>query len=345
MTMPHFTSAQLEDVGRIVLHQLGTPMAQAELVSHSLVEANLLGHDSHGIMRLITYAQAVHAGQVKPAAQCDLTQTSGATAVVDGAYGWGQPAAQLASRTAVNLASQFGVGAVTITRCNHLGRLGEYVDSMARAGYIGIAMANVGSSVAPFGGRTRQLGTNPIAYAVPRGPGQYPVLVDFATSVQAEGKVHVARDKGQTLKPGVIIDKDGNPSTEPRAYYDGGALLAFGAHKGYGISVMCELIGGALSGMAPSCLPEFGGGNGTLLIALQVSSFVAPDQFADQTDRFSSTMKAAPTAPGVKAVLMPGDPEWTARRSHLEHGIDLPERTWNDILQLAQELNLVLPSL
>jgi uncharacterized oxidoreductase len=338
--MPTFTSDQLERVGQGVLEALGTPTDLAALVSHSLVESNLVGHDSHGIIRLMEYTGNVRAGQVKPDARCRVIRQTGAMAVVDGAFGWGQAAAQAAARTAITLAEEFGVGAVTITHCNHVGRLGEYVDMMARAGCIGMALANVGAGVAPFGGRTRLLGTNPMAYAVPLRNECDSVLVDFATSSVAEGKLRVSYDKGEHVPPGLIIDKDGNPTTDPSAFYDGGALLPFGGHKGYSLSVMCELIGGALSGMAPSCLPEFGGGNGPLFVTLKVAAFVPEAQFTDQAERFSEAIKAAPTANGVSAVMMPGEPEWNARRHRLAHGIQLPDRTWDDISQLTHELSV-----
>lgn len=340
--MPTFTPLQLESVGRAVLEGLGTPPDLAQLVSHSLVESNLVGHDSHGMMRLMQYANFVRAGQVIPDARCALLKQTQGAAVVDGAFGWGQPAAQFAVSTATALADQYGVSAITISHCNHIGRLGEYVETIARAGCIGIAMANVDPSVAPFGGRTRMLGTDPMAFAVPQGAGHDPVMVDLATSGVAEGKLRVARDKGETVPPGLIIDKEGNPSTDPNAFYNGGALLPFGGHKGFGLAVMCELMGGALSGMAPSCLPEYAGGNGTLLIALKIAAFVPLAQFTDQADRFARAIQSAPPAPGTTSVLMPGTPEWQMRRNRLERGIELPERTWNDIRKLAEQLNVAL---
>lgn len=338
--MPIFVAEQLERLGQAILESAGTPPDLAALVSHSLVESNLVGHDSHGILRLRLYTDLVRTGQVKPNACCRVEHQSGAIAIVNGAYGWGQPAAQLAARTVIAQANEFGVGAVTVTHCNHVGRLGEYVDMIARAGCIGMALANVGAGVAPFGGRTRVLGTNPMAYAVPLAAGCDPVLVDFATSSVAEGKLRVAYDKSERVSPGLIVDQDGNPSTDPSAYYEGGALLPFGGHKGYGLSVMCELIGGGLSGMAPSCLPEFGGGNGPLFIALKGAAFVPDEQFFDQAGRFREAIKAAPTANGANAVMMPGEPEWNARRHRLAHGIELPDRTWDDITQLARDLNV-----
>ncbi len=333
-----FTPEQLEQVGCAILERAGTPADLAQLVVHSLVESNLLGHDSHGVLRLMPYINWVREGRIKPAVRAIVARHFGAMSIVDGLYGWGQPAAQLAARTAAALAEQHGVGAVTIAHGNHLGRLGEYTDMIARAGCVGIAMANVGPGVAPFGGRTRMMGTNPMAYSVPRAPGENPILLDFATSGVAEGKLMVARDKGAEVAPGLIINKEGNAATDPNDYFNGGALLPFGLHKGYGLSLMCELIGGALSGTGPSALPDFDGGNGTLMMALKIEAFTSPDQFTDQVERLYGAIRAAPPKPGVDAVLMPGDPERKTRAYRLEHGIQLPERTWEEIQALAREL-------
>ena len=333
-----FTPEQLEQVGCTILERAGTPADLAQLVVHSLVESNLLGHDSHGILRLMYYVDLVRSGHVKPAARAVVAKQFGAMAIVDGLHGWGQPAAQLAARTAASLAEHHGVGAVTIAHCNHVGRLGEYADMIAHSGCVGMAMANVGPGVAPFGGRSRMLGTNPIAYAVPRGPGKNSILLDFATSGVAEGKLMVARDKGVEVASGLIIDKEGQSTTNPNDYFGGGALLPFGLHKGYGLSVMCELLGGALSGAGPSALPDFGGGNGTLIMALKIEAFIAPEQFADQVERLYGAIKAAPPKPGVEAVLMPGDPEWRTRQYRLEHGVEIPERTWSEIQELARQV-------
>jgi uncharacterized oxidoreductase len=164
--------------------------------------------------------------------------------------------------------------------------------------------------------------------------------VDFATSGVAEGKLRVSQGKGENVPLGLIVDQDGHPSTDPNAFYDGGALLPFGGHKGYSLSVMCELIGGGLSGMSPSCLPEFGGGNGILMIALRIAAFVPDEQFADQAVRFSDAIASAQTASGVSAVMMPGEPEWNSRRLRLARGIDVPSQIWNDISQLARQLDV-----
>jgi LDH2 family malate/lactate/ureidoglycolate dehydrogenase len=293
-------------------------------------------------MRLMQYLAAVRQGQVQPAARPVLLSQTQATARVDAARGWGQPAAQLATQTVIRLAQEYGVGAVTIDRCNHIGRLGEYVESISRSAMIGLAMCNTEPVVAPYGGRQRRVGTNPMAWAIPRGSGREPLLVDFATSGVAEGKLRVARDKGEQVAPGLLVDRDGHPSTEPADFYAGGALLPFGGHKGYGISVMIELVAGALSGMGPSVSAEYLGGNGTLLMALAIGHFVPVDQFTAQAEVLSDKIKATPTAEGFEEVLVPGEPEMRVRRQRLAAGISLPEQTWQDIQALASELHATL---
>ena len=341
--MQTFTAERLEQISQVVLGAIGTPADLARIVGKALVTANLVGHDSHGVIRLPQYAGMVTQGQVHPAERALITKETGAMAQVDGAKGWGQPAAQLATRTAIELARTSGVGAVTLHRTNHVGRLGEYVETMARAGFIGIAMSNINPAVAAFGGRARLFGTNPIAFATPRGEGHDPVLVDFATAGTAEGKLQIAKAKGEKVGPGLILDKHGNPSDDPMAFYDDGVLLPFGGHKGYGLSVMVELLGGALSGTAPSSLPEYTGGNGTLLIALNVDMFVPLAQFMAQADGLADNIKNTPKAPGVKEVLVPGEPEWNTQRQRKLNGIELPDATWSAIQQLAEKLKIELP--
>ena len=345
--MDTFTPERLEHISQVVLEAMGTPADLATIVGKALVGANLVGHDSHGVLRLPQYYGMVQHGQIHPAERASIVKQEGtgnaATAQVDGGWGWGQPAAQLATRTAIDLAKANGVGAVTINRCNHVGRLGEYVEMIARAGCIGIAFSNINPAVAAFGGRARLFGTNPIAFATPRGDGQDPVLVDYATAATAEGKLQVAKAKGEQIGPGLILDKNGYPSQDPMAFYDDGVLLPFGGHKGYGLSVMVELLGGALSGMAPSSLPEYGGGNGTLLIALNVPAFVPLEQFTRQADGLAANIKATPKAPGVKEVMVPGEPEWTTQKQRRRDGVALPPATWDAIQKLAETLKVALP--
>ena len=338
--MPIFSADELRHVAQAILQGVGTPEENARLVSASLVESNLVGHDSHGVMRLMSYVEFARRGQVKPEARPFVAKRERATAQVDGAWGWGHISARLATTTVTELAAEYGVAATTIDHCNHVGRLGEYVEMMAHAGMIGIALCNVDPAVAPFGGVGRVMGTNPLAWAVPRAGENAPLFSDFATSGVAEGKLRVARAKGERVEPGLIVDSQGRPSQEPADFYNGGALLPFGGHKGYGLSVMVELLGGVLSGMAASVQPEYKAANGTLFLALNIAAFMPVEQFTQQVENFCARVKATPPADGFSEVLLPGDPERRTRAQRLVEGISLPEQTWREIQALARELNV-----
>ena len=330
----------LQRLGESILEAVGTPPDLARIVAASLVAANLAGHDSHGVMRLPSYVEFVRTGHVVPAARPSVESRHGATTMLDGHRGWGQPAARLAAETAIALAAEHGIGAVSVHRCNHIGRLGEYVEAMTRAGMMGLALCHGGPAVAPYGGRDRLLGTNPFAWAAPTADPQRPLVLDFATAAVAEGKLQVARATGQAIEPGLIVDAQGRPSTSLPDFYAGGALRPFGGHKGYALSVMVEFLAGALSGAAPSCLPEYDGSNDTLMIACDIATFRPLAGFVDQAARFYATVKASQPAEGFDAVVLPGEPEAQARRQRLEGGIPLPEQTRTELRELAAQLGL-----
>ena len=341
------SSDRLMTITRAVISAVGSPAEFANDVAESLVEGNLCGHDSHGVMRLPQYARMVQDGKVFAAARATVDEPRRpglAMRRVDGHWGWGQSAARLATRTAIDLAAQTGVAAVAIDHCNHIGRLGEYATMIANAGMLGFVTCNAGPAVAPFGGRARVFGTNPVAFAVPRLNGKRPVLVDFATAGVAEGKVRVALAKGVQVPPGNIVDANGAPSVEPKAFYDGGSLVAFGLHKGSGLSVMVELLGGGLSGLGPSCLPGFAqgflAGNGTVILAFNIEDFTPRDQYLERVEAFCAHVAASQPAQGVSEVLLPGDPEWRSREARLKSGIPLPEATWAEIETTAAGLGV-----
>jgi len=340
--MPTFSPEALCRVAQTILQALGTPSDLAELVGDSLVQANIVGHDSHGVIRLDQYARFVRQGHVRPEVRPEVSVRRRANAQVDAAHGWGQPAARLASQTAIELAIENGVGAVTIVRCGHVGRLGEYVELIANAGQIGMALCNAGPGVAPYGGYKPLMGTNPIAWSVPRGAGQPPLIVDFATAGVAEGKLRVSRAKGERVAAGLVVDSAGRPSQDPAAFYAGGALLPFGGHKGYGISVMIELLGGALSGNGTSTISGESRSNGTLLMAFNIESFVPTEQFLEQTNGLCQQIKASPPAEGFAEILLPGEPEIRERKRRLEAGISIPDQTWREIETLAAGLNVAI---
>lgn len=334
-----FDVATLEEVGRRVLVALGTPEDLAATVATSLVLSNLVGHDSHGIVRLAQYAAMIRSGQCDPAARPRIENRRGAVASIDGGWGFGQPAAQLASKVVVEAARSLGVGIVTIRSCNHIGRLGEYVTEIARQGQMGMALCNAAAAVAPFGGAGRALGTNPFAWSVPRR-GQEPIFADFATSGIAEGKLNIARGEGRSVAPGYLIDAGGRPSTDPEDFYAGGALLPFGAHKGSGMSMLIELTAGLLSGMGASCMPSFGGGNGTLFIAADVGAFMPLEDYVDQVDVFRSELDRRAAPRDGAEVLLPGEFEFRTRASREPDRIPVGAGVRRPLSALARELGV-----
>ena len=336
-----FPAGQLLNIAGDVLGALGVPQDLAALTAGSLVLANQLGHDSHGIQRLLPYSASIIDGQIQAAARPFLAGARGAVGTIDGQWGLGQPAARLATDTAIGLARDHGIGAVTITNCNHIGRLGEYVEMMASTGCIGWAMCNSGAIVAPAGGRRRTFGTNPLAWAVPV-EGRPPLVLDFATSALAEGKVRLSLSRGETVAEGAIIDADGRPSVSPADLYDGGALLPFGGHKGSGMALMIELIGGLLSGMGTAPMPDYGGGNGTLMIAMDLSAFGDPDDFTRRAAEFADRVTEAADGTVEPGILLPGDIEQRTKIDRDVRGIPVPDAVRQELGVLAGEINVEL---
>lgn len=323
----------LQAIAERILVAAGARNGAAQTVAASLVESDLAGHDSHGVRRLVQYVESIRAGRLDPAAEPAVEPRGTSTSTVDCRYGFGQVAARLAVTEAHRLAREHGAGVVPIRRCNHVGRLGEYVELLAEKDLIGLAFGNADPSVAPYGGRERRLGTNPLAWAAPRGHGKPPVLADFATAGIAEGKVALAKAAGKQIEPGLVVGPDGNQTTDPADFYRGGALLPFGLHKGYGLSVLIEIVGGLLSGTGVSSLPGYDDTFGTVLIAVDIGAFVPVDEFRRQSEEFCTLL--GDTAPaGDGRVLVPGEIEATTRAERLRDGIPLSDTTWRDLTGL-----------
>ncbi|PRX96153.1 Ldh family oxidoreductase [Allonocardiopsis opalescens] len=329
-------AGELRALAAEVLRAEGASPADAELVAAALVEANLIGHDSHGVRRLPPYVAAVRRGEVDPRAVPEVLSRHGATVTIAGNRAFGQVAAAMAVRELADAAARHGVAVAVIRDCTHIGRLGEYVETLAREGHVAMALCNVDPTVAPFGGRDRRMGTNPMAWALPRAGGP-PVVVDWATSAVAEGKLALALARGERVGPGLVVDPDGRPTTDPADFYRGGALLPFAGHKGYGLSIVIEVIGGLLTGTGISALPDYQGTSGTVLLALDVAPFVPPEEFREQVARYCELLRATPPAEGHREVLVPGDLEERARRERARDGIPLPAATWSELRALLAE--------
>ena len=338
--MPHIPSERLRRLTEAALGAVGASTDDARLVADSLVEANLTGHDSHGVIRLLNYCEWCSAGSIDPTSRPRVLSRWGATAVVDGGWGWGMVAMTLAVETAIGLAAEAGVGAVAVHRSNHIGRVAPYVARIAEAGMVGVAVTNANPAVAPYGGTGRLFGTNPIAWGLPRGSGRAPLVHDIATAAVAEGKVRVARAKGETLPPGLILNVAGQPSVDPEDFYAGGALLPFGGHKGSGLSVLIQILGRGLAAADPESLATHRGGNGPVVIAIDVRPFADLDAFAAEADAVCDQITANPPADGVAEVLLPGEAEARSRLRRLAEGVPIADRTWNDLQTLAAELGV-----
>lgn len=323
---------ELHRLTSAVLTAVGTPADIAAAVADGLVGANRVGHDSHGVIRLIEYVQMVDSGQVVPDARAAVVRNEGATAVVDGNWGWGQSAGQLAVATVTDLAGRHGTATVTIRHCNHLGRLGEYAELLATAGLVSLMWCDAEPTVAPFGGRARVLGTNPIAAGIPTSSDD-PIVMDFATAAAAEGKLRVAKATGAAIAEGLAIDAAGRPTTDPGDFYAGGALLPFGGHKGYGLSAVIGLLGGALSGNHPSCTEQYRVGNGLVMIALRADCFVPPDEFDADIGDAAAALRSSPPIDPDRPVLLPGDVEAQTRAERAER-IPVADQIWRSLNDL-----------
>lgn len=337
---------RLRDYTRRIFVAAGASDEVAERMARSLVDSNLAGHDSHGVIRISQYMREIREGQLDPKARPEVVRRGPAWALVDGKWGFGHETARFAMARAVELAREAGVAAVSAVCCNHIGRLGEWGEQAAAAGMIGFACVSMGNPgnfwVAPWGGAGRALSTDPITIGAPRADAPS-LLLDFATSASPEGKVRVARDKGAPLPAGVLVDKDGNPSTDPNDLYSGGALLPAAMHKGYALGFMVEILGMAVTGaFEPRYASPQGATSGSFFLAIDPSVFHSFDVYARAVERISERMKSVPTAPGFEEVLLPGEPEQRTRATRSK-AVSLPPATWNAIAEDARSVGVEVP--
>ncbi|MCY3902210.1 MAG: Ldh family oxidoreductase [Caldilineaceae bacterium] len=335
------SASYLRRISRNLFAAAGTPEDIAATVADILVNANLAGHDSHGVQFVPMYLDRIEAGELKPAARPEIVRETSTTVHVDGHYGFGHNMSRQAMDWAIERARRTAVCCVTFENSTHIGRLGEYAEQAARAGcvtVITLGWASDGpSQVVPFGGARGCLGTNPMAVGIPTGDDA-PFVIDFATSVIAGGKILVARDKGVDLPPGAVVDKDGRPSTDPGVYFDGGSLLPFGGHKGYALSLYFSLMGGLAGGFAG----EHSAMSGLFMQVYDVAGFSPLDEYQRQVRIVLDAIKATPPAPGFDEVLVPGDFEHRSRQQRLAEGIEVPAETYGKIEVWAEKLDISL---
>jgi uncharacterized oxidoreductase len=331
-------------VSRIFL-AAGCNAAEASQIAGHLVEANLAGHDSHGVIRVSAYIDWLRKGHVQANRQMRIVHQTAVLAVVDGQQGFGQSIGIEATALGVQKARQDGVAVVALRNCGHLGRIGAWPLQAAREGIASVHFVSTsggGILVAPFGGRNRRLSADPIAAGIPRA-GDSPIILDMSCCTIAEGKIKVALTKGSTVPEGCIIDAEGRPTNDPRVFYADppGSILSIAGHKGYGLGVITELLAGALTGGGASN-PAHAGQvlNNMLSIYLRPDAFGEEAAFSLEVERFVDWVKSADRIHPDQDILMPGEIEARTRAARLHHGLEIDAATWDALAGTARSLGL-----
>ncbi len=348
--MPTLPADVLQSFADSLFRAAGVADDEAGQVAHSLVLANLCGHDSHGLIRIPQYLDAVADGRLRPGAAFTVVKETPAVLVADGGRGFGQVQAHRLLRRLVPMARQLGIAAGTLRHTGHIGRLGEYAETAAAERLAFIATVNnhgYGRGVAPPGGTEGRIGTNPLCLAAPTA-GE-PVVLDIGTSVCAEGKVRVLYNKGQPVPSGWLLDADGQPTTDAGVLYrePRGSILPLGgpqAYKGFGIGLLLDMFAGGLSG-APCSHPGAPNlsANAVLFIVLDVEQFAGAEHFLFEVTRLAEAVRTCPRVAGVERITLPGDPERLTAQQRRAAGVTLDDGTWGQLAKVAGRLGVAVP--
>lgn len=344
--MPTFQADKLKATIAGIVRLTGSDAEEAEIVADHLVMANLSGHDSHGVGMIPKYIHCFHKGLVVPNTSVTCVNDAGAILQYDAKKGFGQRVAKEATAGAIARAKETGVALYTLANAFHIGRVGTYGEQAIAEGMVSLHFVNVADhrpSVAPFGGGDARLITNPVCIAVPGAGKQEPVVLDMATSKIALGKVRVAYNKQVPMEEGNLLGPDGKPTTDPGVMFPElrGALLPFGDHKGSGLALMCELLGGMLSGgqtIQPGRERMDGIINNMLGIVIDPNKLISAEKFAEELQATIDYVKASPPQDPAKPVQVAGDPERAYRAKRSKEGIPLDDNTWAGILEAGESL-------
>jgi len=333
--------AKLVSLVSLTMERAGSSAAEAATIARRLVDANCVGHDSHGIIRVGKYLEWVEKGWLRPNQPPTIAFESDVIAIIDGNRGFGQVTGEFAAQLGIGKAAKSGLAMIGLRNCGHLGRVGDWAEMAAAEGQVSLHFLNTSGAqrVAPFGGRDRRLSTNPISIGIPVDGGD-PVIVDVTTSTVAEGKLMVAANKGEHVPEGWIIDRDGDPTTDPQAFYDGGALLTVGAHKGSGLSIVTDLLAGAVS-TGRSSDPDDGVLRNNMLSIYIDPAVYAPDgSVMTEARRFVDWVKASPPMRAGEPVLAPGDIERRTRAMRMRDGVPIDDKTLEDLIAAAESVGI-----
>jgi uncharacterized oxidoreductase len=336
---------RLRELTASIFKAAGCDSVEAERIAFHLVEANLVGHDSHGVIRVASYVQWLGAGKVLADRTMQVILENEVLAVVDGQFGFGQTIGGQAMALGIAKSAKHGVAVIALRNSGHLGRIGDWPLMAARAGKLSVHFVNTtgaGILVPPFGGINRRLSANPIAAGIPVKGGA-PILLDMSACTIAEGKIKVALNKGVPVPENCIIDARGRPTTDPNVFYADppGAILSIAGHKGYGLGVLCEVLAGAVTG--GGCSNPANAGrivNGMLSVILDPSFFQSDAAFSAEIRRFSAWVKSSATVAEGGEILMPGEIEERTKAQRLRDGIDLDDTTWSQMRTTAEGAGL-----
>lgn len=320
----------------------GVPDADSQLVANSLVQADLWGHQSHGVLRTSWYVERLRQGVMSPATAIEVVRDKGCLAVIDGKDGVGQVIAERATRMAIAKAKAFGIGTVAVRNSNHFGTLMYYTRLATLEGCIAFITTNGGKAMAPWGGaKNKIIGTNPWSWAAPGG--KYPpLMLDMANTGVARGKIYLAKQRHERIPFGWALDAEGAPTDDPAKAIEG-IILPMAEHKGYAIAALMDVLSGVLSGSA--FLSAVNGpyhydkrsGCGHFISVYNIEDFIEPGKFSRRIEAFIEEIKSQPLAQGVSEIFLPGEMEARAHQRQLGEGIALPADTWGELVRLADE--------
>lgn len=330
-----------------ILSAAGLRQADAKLVADTIVQADLWGHQSHGTLRVAAYVARLKSGAVNAGAKPTLTRDSGPVAVMDGCNAMGQVVAAAATKLAIERAKKFGMAAIAVHNSNHFGTAMYFTLMAARQGCIGFMATNASPAMPPWGGRAKSVGTNPWSWAAPAGKHP-PMVLDIANTAVARGKIHLARQRGESIPEGWALDEQGLPTTDPEAAL-AGVTLPMAGHKGYGIALMMDVLSGVLSGsafgsaVAGPFQNERPGRVGHFVLALNIDAFMPLGKFEQRQSEIIEALKRSPLADGFVEILYPGEREAKLEAKAATEGIALPIETVKALERLCDDFGIPKP--
>lgn len=349
--MPTFSAEKLTEFATRLLTAGGIGPDEAAVIAESLVDANLRGYESHGLMRVPYYVERIKKGEAVPGAEFEVLHEGPSLLAADAHWGFGQPQARRLAGRLIEKAKKTGVAVGTMRQCSHIGRLGEYCEMAAAEGLISMMTVNNNGAVhrvAPPGGKESRLSTNPLAFGVPEGRG--PLVLDFCTCVAAEGKVRVKKIAGESCPDGWLLDSEGRSTNDPEKLYADppGTIRPMGGdqpYKGFGLALMVEILSGALSGgLCSREKPLTQIGNCVFMLAIDPAYLGGTEHFGSEVSSLVDFIRSCPTVEGVDEIMLPGDPERRTFAKRSAEGVPFDEGNWAQLTKFADELGVAPPA-